>query len=131
MQPASSSGGQNYGWNTMEGTLCYSATNDCIQTGLVLPVLDYDHTQGCAITGGYVYRGARLPILAGHYFYADYCRGWVRSFRYVNNAVLDQHDHTPDFGIPGLITSFGEDLQGELYIVTQQGSVYRIAPALP
>ncbi len=131
VQLATSSGGEDYGWSIMEGLACFNPSTGCSQTGLVLPVLDYDHTQGCSITGGYVYRGSRLPILTGHYFYADYCRGWVRSFRYVNGAVLDQHDYTPEFGSVGRITSFGEDLQGELYLVTQQGRVYRIAPALP
>ncbi len=128
VQPAAGPGGRNYGWSVMEGFACFNPSTGCSQTGLVLPVLDYDHTQGCSITGGYVYRGTRLPILAGHYFYGDFCRGWVRSFRYVNNTVLDQHDYTPEFGSFGRITSFGEDLQGELYIVTQQGNVYRIAP---
>ncbi len=128
VQPAAGPGGSNYGWSVMEGFACFNPSTGCPQTGLVLPVLDYDHTQGCSITGGYVYRGTRLPILVGRYFYGDFCRGWVRSFRYVNNTVLDQHDYTPEFGIPGRITSFGEDLQGELYIVTQQGNVYRIAP---
>jgi glucose/arabinose dehydrogenase len=131
VQPASSLGGENYGWRTMEGTLCFNPPTGCSQTGLVLPVLDYPHTDGCSITGGYVYRGAELPILAGHYFYADYCRGWVRSFRYVNGAVADQHDYTTEFGTLGNITSFGEDTRGELYITTQAGRVYRIAAAAP
>jgi len=133
-QPAASAGGENYGWNIMEGTICYPPpTTGCSQTGLVLPVLDYEtHVGGtCSITGGYVYRGARLPILTGHYFYGDYCSGWVRSFRYVNGTVQEQRDYTPEFGILGNITSFGEDTRGELYIVTQGGSVYRIVPALP
>ena len=91
-------------------------------------MLDYDHTQGCSITGGYVYRGSRLPILVGHYFYADYCNGWVRSFRSANGMVQEQHDYTREFGILGNITSFGEDRQGELYIVTQGGNVFRVVP---
>ncbi|HEU5262511.1 MAG TPA: PQQ-dependent sugar dehydrogenase [Gemmatimonadales bacterium] len=134
IQPPGSAGGENYGWNIMEGTICYPPpTTGCSQTGLVLPVLDYPtHVGGtCSITGGYVYRGARLPILTGHYFYGDYCSGWVRSFRYVNGTVQEQHEYTPEFGILGNITSFGEDTRGELYIVTQGGSVYRIVPALP
>ncbi len=127
VQAATSPGGRNYGWSIMEGFACYNAAT-CSQTGLVLPVLDYDHSQGCSITGGYVYRGSRLPILTGHYFYGDFCRGWVRSFRYVNNTVVDQHDYLTQFGNPGHITSFGEDLRGELYIVYQEGLIYRIAP---
>jgi len=140
VQPATSGGGENYGWNVWEGTICYPpGTIGCSQAGLVPPVLDYaTHSLGtCAITGGYVYRGSRLPTLVGHYFYADYCAGWVRSFRYVNGAVQDQHDYTTElFGTTlGLIDSFGEDTRGELYIVLRSGglgrSVYRIAPNVP
>jgi len=127
VQAATSPGGRNYGWSIMEGFACYNAAT-CSQTGLVLPVLDYDHTQGCSITGGYVYRGSQLPILTGQYFYGDFCRGWVRSFRYVNNSVVDQHDYLTQFGNQGHITSFGEDLRGELYIVYNEGFIYRIAP---
>jgi glucose/arabinose dehydrogenase len=131
VQPATSTGGENYGWNIMEGTLCFSPASGCAQTGLVLPVLDYDHSQGCSVTGGHVYRGSRFPILAGHYFYGDYCGGWVRSFRYLNGAAHDERDYTLEFGNLGNITSFGEDTRGELYIVTQGGNVYRIVPANP
>jgi hypothetical protein len=129
-QPASSRGGENYGWNVMEGTQCFNPPTGCTTTGLVLPVVEYDtHVSGtCAITGGYVYRGTRLPNLVGHYFYGDYCARWVRSFRYVNGVVQDQHDYTPEFGLLGSITSFGEDTRGELYIVVQEGRVYRIVP---
>jgi glucose/arabinose dehydrogenase len=132
VQVAPSAGGQNYGWNIMEGTICYPPpTTGCSQAGLVAPVFDYvTHSGGtCSITGGYVYRGTRLPILAGHYFYGDYCSGQVSSFRYSNGVVTDQHDYTPEFGILGNITSFGEDRQGELYIITQGGNVYRVEPA--
>jgi glucose/arabinose dehydrogenase len=134
-QVATSGGGQNYGWNVMEGTTCFSPSSGCNQTGLVLPVFDYPtHVLGtCSITGGYVYRGSRLPILAGHYLYADYCAGRVKSFRYVKGAVPPVQDHRdyPQFGELGNITSFGEDTRGQLYIVTQAGGVYRIVPALP
>jgi len=132
VQPAASTGGENYGWNIMEGSICYSPPTGCSTAGLVLPVFDYTHAGGaCSITGGYVYRGTRLPLLVGQYFYADYCAGWVRSFRYVNGAVQDQHDYTPEFGFLGNITSFGEDTRGELYVITQGGNVYGIVPALP
>jgi glucose/arabinose dehydrogenase len=132
VQPATSAGGENYGWNIMEGTICYPPpTTGCSQAGLVPPVFDYvTHSAGtCSITGGYVYRGTRLPLLAGHYVYGDYCSGRVSSFRYGNGAVTEQHDYTPEFGVLGHITSFGEDTAGELYVVTQGGNVYRIVPA--
>jgi glucose/arabinose dehydrogenase len=128
VQPASSHGGENYGWNIMEGGGCFEATT-CNRNGLVLPVVDYVNPgDGCAVTGGYVYRGTRLAGLSGTYFYADYCRGWVRSFRYANGQVTDQRDRSNRLGHKGeTVTSFGEDARGELYIVVRNGKVYRIA----
>ncbi|HWP37173.1 MAG TPA: PQQ-dependent sugar dehydrogenase [Gemmatimonadales bacterium] len=125
-------GGENYGWDIMEGTACFNPPSGCNQAGLVLPVYEYDtHVAGtCSITGGYVYRGTAVPILVGRYFFADWCAGWVKSFRYAGGVVADVRDHTADFGNLGNITSFGEDARGELYIVTQSqnGTVYRIIP---
>jgi glucose/arabinose dehydrogenase len=117
-------GGANYGWNTMEGTACYS-TASCNQTGLTLPVIDYRHAEGCSVTGGYVYRGTRLPELAGRYFYSDYCSGWLRSFRMVNGAVTAERE----WPVPRLatVTSFGEVSTGELYIIVAGGTIYRLA----
>lgn len=88
--------------------------------------MDYTHTAGaCSITGGYVYRGAATPALQGTYFYADYCAGFVRSFRMVNGAVTDHANWTALSG--GNITSFGEDAAGELYILAgPQGGLFRI-----
>jgi glucose/arabinose dehydrogenase len=114
--------GVNYGWVTMEGTHCYNATS-CNQSGLELPVLEYDHGQGCSIAGGFVYRGSSIPGIRGHYFYSDYCSGFVRSIKYSGNAVTDQHTWDLD---PGSVLSFGEDSQNELYILSANGTVYRI-----
>lgn len=125
---ASTAAGLNYAWNVMEGSQCYSGSG-CNTTGLTLPVLEYDHGEGCSVTGGMVYRGAVIPALRGHYFYADYCRGWVRSFRLENGAARDEREWP--FGNVGQILSFGEDAAGELYVLVTaagQGSVYRIAP---
>jgi hypothetical protein len=108
----------------MEGFTCYNAPT-CDQTGLTLPVLDYDHGQGCAVTGGYVYRGTAIPALQGHYLYADYCGGWVRSFQWQNGQATNQQDR-PTLSPGGLITSFGEDAAGALYILQQSGEIYRI-----
>jgi glucose/arabinose dehydrogenase len=128
VQPASAAG-LNYGWNRMEGTLCFPATGSCNQTGLTLPALEYENqVDGCSVTGGFAYRGSTMPELRGHYFYADFCRGWVRSFRYTQaGQVADQRNW--DFGNPGRISSFGEDGAGELYVVIHQGRVYRISRA--
>jgi len=124
VQPAASAGGENYGWNTMEGLECYNATS-CDQTDLVLPVLDYGHGGGaCSVTGGYVYRGSAIPALAGTYFYADYCAGWVNSFRWDGAAATEQIRW--DALAPGdVITSFGQDADGELYVIGG-GTVFRI-----
>jgi glucose/arabinose dehydrogenase len=116
----------NYGWNIMEGRHCYSTTN-CNQTGLSLPVVEYNHSEGCSVTGGLVYRGSAIPALRGHYFYADYCGGWVRSFRYAGGVVTAEK--TWSFGNIGNVTSFGEDANGELYVVSASGTIYRLSPA--
>lgn len=118
--------GLNYGWNITEGTLCYPA-DPCDMQGLTLPLLDYDHDAagGCSITGGRVYRGSAIPELRGRYFYSDFCSGWLRSFVYRNGAAAE----ALDWGITnvGQIYSFGEDAQGELYMLTATGKAYRIA----
>ena len=116
--------GANYGWSIMEGMRCYNA-GSCDMTGLTLPVLDYTHGDGCSVTGGYVYRGTAIPDLAGTYFYADFCSGWVRSFRYTGGQVTEAASW--DALAPGgNISSFGEDGAGELYVLTSAGGVYRI-----
>lgn len=120
--------GLNYGWNTMEGRACFNPASGCNQAGLTLPVLDYDHSAGCSVTGGYVYRGSAIPSLQGHYLYADYCAGWVRSFRLQGQAATQELDWT-SLRPGGLITSFGEDPRGELYLLTAAGKVFRIVPA--
>ena len=119
--------GVNYGWNIMEGSACYSAST-CDRQGLELPAVEYDHAAGaCSVTGGFVYRGTAIPEIAGHYFYSDYCAGWVRSFRFSNGTVSDQRSW--EMGDLGSVTSFGEDASGELYIVSANGRVYRIVRA--
>jgi glucose/arabinose dehydrogenase len=120
--------GLNYGWRIMEGTRCFSPSSGCNQSGLILPVLDYSHSDGCSVTGGYVYRGSLVPALRGHYFYADYCEGWVRSFRLEANRVVQPLDWAA-LRPGGQITSFGEDANGEVYILTSAGRVFRIEPA--
>ncbi len=119
-------GGLDYGWNVMEASHCFRAER-CDRSGRVIPVLEYDHSEGCTVIGGYVYRGSRLPALQGHYFYADYCEGWVRSFRYRGGAAADRR--TWDFGDVGNVLSFGEDGAGELYVLSDRGKVYRMVPA--
>jgi hypothetical protein len=120
--------GINYGWKIMEGTLCFSPASGCNMAGLALPAVEYDHANGaCSITGGYVYRGAAVLALQGTYFYADFCAGFVRSFRFVNGMVTEHADWMA-LRPGGNITSFGEDAAGELYIMTSQGGLFRIVP---
>ena len=126
--PASSGGGQNFGWNRTEGTLCFGAS-DCDRSGITLPITEYDHQGGaCSVTGGYVYRGDSVPSLRGHYFYGDFCAGFVKSLRVDGGSAVDQRDW-PELDPGDQITSFGQDAAGEVYIVTAGGGVFRIAPA--
>jgi glucose/arabinose dehydrogenase len=113
----------NYGWNIMEGAQCYNSSS-CNQSGLTLPVLTYNHSGGaCSVTGGIVYRGQRIPEIQGHYFYGDYCAGWVRSFRVSGGAATAELQW--DVGSVGQILSFGEDAAGEMYLLSANGTVYR------
>jgi glucose/arabinose dehydrogenase len=117
-------GGVNYGWQRMEGRHCTGMVG-CSEEGLTLPAVEYGHDQGCSIIGGYVYRGAELPELDGHYFYSDFCSGWLRSFRVGAAGEVTEHTEWP-VGRLGTVVSFGEDAAGELYIVSQGGRVYRL-----
>lgn len=120
---AASAAAVNYGWDLMEGTHCFGSPV-CDRDGLTLPLLDYGHDNGCSVIGGYVYRGPALPTVEGHYFYADWCQGWVRSFRLQDGAV---REHTEwELGDLGNVLSFGEDAVGELYVLSQNGTVYRL-----
>ena len=120
-----SAAGRNYGWRTMEGAHCYNPSSDCNQAGLTLPILEYYHSDGCSITGGFVYRGAAIPEMRGHYFYSDYCDGWLRSFRLSGGAAVEQQDWP--IGNIGSVLSFGVDAAGELYMLSSNGRVYRLA----
>ena len=122
--------GLNYGWNIVEGIACYDPPTGCNRTGLTPPVLDYDHGSGCSVIGGYVYRGQAIPALRGRYFYADYCGGWVRSFLAEGTTATEQRDW-PSLRPGGLVTSFGEDAAGELYVMISSGKVFRIVQAGP
>lgn len=120
-------GGVNYGWNIMEGFHCFR-TPDCQQEGLHLPVVEYSHSEGgCSITGGDVYRGARFPALTGNYFYGDFCSGYVWSLLGDEQGEW-RASQSPVVTVDGNITTFGQDVDGELYLLTQQGTIYHIQP---
>ncbi len=121
-------GGANLGWSILEGDACYEAES-CDTDGLVAPTLTIKHQRLCAVVGGPVYRGTALPELTGHYFYGDFCVGWVRSLVYDGASVVAQYDWEPDLGRAGHLTTFGVDGDGEILIANQEGSLFRIVPA--
>jgi uncharacterized repeat protein (TIGR03806 family) len=114
--------GGNFGWVIMEGSYCYYAAS-CNQTGLILPVAEYDHTQGIAVTGGYVYRGSAIAFLYGQYLYGDYGSGKIWALQqtgpgqYTSTELLDTSLN---------IASFAEDHDGELYVINLNGSIHKI-----
>ena len=117
--------GANYGWNVTEGSLCISPPEaDCDRSGITPPLHDYDRSYGCAIIGGYVYRGVAIPTLRGWYLFSDYCNSGIRAiptFGEVANSVLLWD------GGPDQVVSFAEDSDGELYVISQQGArIYRV-----
>ena len=114
--------GLNYGWNIMEGDECYSRS--CDTRGLEPPVAVYGRDDGCSITGGYVYRGERLPSLYGAYVYGDYCSGKIWALRH-DGARVTESVQLADTKLR--ISSFGENMNGELYIVDLEGGIYRFA----
>lgn len=118
-----STGGLNFGWPIMEGMHCFQS-DDCDQTGLQLPVAEYDHSQGCSVTGGYVYRGSMFPALQGVYIFGDFCSGLVW-------ATIPNPDGswntTMMVGSNSQISSFGEDENGELYATDlSSGTIYQV-----
>jgi glucose/arabinose dehydrogenase len=129
-QPADDTGGQNYGWSVAEGNHCYP-NDPCDMTGLTPPIHEVPHDEAdpdCSgsIIGGYVYRGSALPQLQGHYFYANFCTQTVNSFVVSGGMATDHQDWTSDLGVARPV-SFGEDADGELYLVSfSDGAVYKI-----
>lgn len=116
--------GGNYGWNIMEGFHCFPPeVSDCDQSGLILPIAEYSHDEGQAIIGGYVYRGAQIPDLQGSYLFGDFGSGVIWSLVEIDPNVWERKELIrTDFPI----SSFGEDEEGEVYVVDFTGSVFRI-----
>ena len=114
--------GANYGWRRMEGFHCFNPATGCDAPGQTYPALEYGHDQGCSITGGGVYRGSAIPEMRGHYFYSDFCTGWLRSFRF-NGAAVDRIDW--QITSAGNVASFGVDGVGEMYLMAGNAA-YRI-----
>lgn len=124
VQPAASPGGQNYGWPIMEGLHCFPADQPCDRTGLTLPVREYDHTQGCSVTGGYVYRGQEFPMLNGVYLFGDFCSGRIWGLA----PTLDGDWQVARLAqVDVQLSSFGEDEAGELYLCDMgHGELFKI-----
>jgi glucose/arabinose dehydrogenase len=120
--------GTNWGWHIMEGFACYDPSSGCDPTGLTLPVLAYDHSNGrCAVTGGYVYRGPSIPALYGGYVFADYCSGeiWV-----INSTASSPATPVRLLDTSFTISSFGENQAGDLYVLDYSGGkLYNLVPA--
>jgi glucose/arabinose dehydrogenase len=114
--------GLNFGWPLHEGTSCYRGGSRCDGEDLTPPIHEYKHPEGCSITGGYVYRGKAIPQLAGHYFFSDFCTGFLRSIA-PSGEVFDWTDQT---GSVPTVTSFGLDVDGELLVLSGDGTVYRV-----
>ena len=155
--PGGTNGGENYGWRSAEGRHCFNGAQGCSATtspagcgpacvdplpsgdpepnGTRVPIWDFSSAVGsnCAVTGGYVYRGCRMPKFRGAYFYGDYCAGTVSSFIQFGGVATDQRDWTAQLGaaLQFDLTSFGTDAQGELYIADRDGLVYAVVPPFP
>ena len=145
-QPVNSKGGLNFGWKILEGTHCYPKDDgNCLKEGMTPPLFEYPNDanylktiigikqkrmQGCSVTGGYVYRGKNKPELYGRYFFGDYCTGKVWSLKNINGE-LEIIDHTQELlekmdKSQFYLSSFGEDEDGELYLVDYAGEIYSI-----
>jgi len=129
-QASNSLGGENYGWNILEGSSCYSPSTACIPpANYVSPVAEYEHgindSNGCSITGGFVYHGLVNPAMQGVYFYGDYCKGKIWGLQY--DGAQWQNTLLLSTGLSYAISSFGEDESGELYVADRSnGDIYKI-----
>jgi len=121
--------GGNYGWRIMEGAHCFSPPSGCPTAGLQLPIGEYSHSEGCSVTGGYMYRGGQIPRLRGHYLFGDFCSGKIWSLREARGGGTWVRELLLQTSLS--ISSFGEDQAGEVYVVDLLGGLYRIGPSAP
>jgi glucose/arabinose dehydrogenase len=124
-QPANSAGGENYGWNIMEATACFNSSS-CDSSGLTMPAASYDHSEGCSITGGQVYRGNDYPDLVGRYLYGDFCTGRIWSLKKVQNNWQTEILRASGNGM----FTFGEDQSGNVYLSASDG-VFLLSDGTP
>ncbi len=120
-------GPHNLGWNITEGKGCFKKET-CEKAGLQAPLIEYSHTEGCSITGGYVYRGKALPELDGIYFYSDFCTAILRGFKEKGGKAIEHYDWKaaldPESTL-AKVTAFGQDQDGEIYVVTHEGPILK------
>jgi glucose/arabinose dehydrogenase len=118
------SGIANFGWNHFEGRHVYASATTLLTRGAYHdPIAEYPHSQGCSVTGGYVYRGKAVPAARGRYFYGDYCTGTIWSLKVVGGKATGLRQEP--FKVAGL-SSFGEDSSGELYLMSLNGDLSRL-----
>lgn len=131
LQSANSAGGENYGWDIMEASSCFNEENaeepleSCDQEGLTLPVLEYPHSEGQSVTGGFVYRGEAIPALVGTYVFGDFVSGTIWGGVSSEDGTWSREELL-SAGFP--VVAFGEDEAGELYVADYGGGLYRFAP---
>ena len=140
--PFRNSRAANFGWNKMEGFHCYPPMEDCDKRNTILPIFEYPNNanymktligweqhdaQGCSVTGGYVYRGNNIERLKGRYIFGDYCTGKIWSITVSNGKALEYIQWTIDHNNQDFyLSSFGEDGDGELYLINHTGDIYKI-----
>ena len=151
-EPASSKGGLNYGWRIMEANHCYDPKENCPTEGLIKPIIEYPNdanhpafafriieelsfsetdVEGCSVTGGYVYRGKKIKSMQGQYIFGDYCSGNIWTLKVVNGKAINFKNRTEEINIGGgefttYISSFGQDSDGEIYIIDYNGGIYKL-----
>ena len=151
-EPASSKGGLNYGWRIMEANHCYDPKENCPTDGLIKPIIEYPNdanhpafafriieelsfsetdVEGCSVTGGYVYRGQKIKSMQGQYIFGDYCSGNIWTLKVVNGKAINFKNRTEEINIGGgefttYISSFGQDSDGEIYIIDYNGGIYKL-----
>ena len=151
-EPASSKGGLNYGWRIMEANHCYDPKENCPTEGLIKPIIEYPNdanhpafafriieelsfsetdVEGCSVTGGYVYRGQKIKSMQCKYIFGDYCSGNIWTLKVVNGKAINFKNRTEEINIGGgefttYISSFGQDSDGEIYIIDYNGGIYKL-----
>jgi len=115
--------GGNYGWNVMEGLHCFNPPSGCDMTGLALPIVEYSHSEGQAVIGGFVYHGSAIPDLRGTYVFGDFVTGKIWN---LTESPTDTWTRTLLLDTGLSISSFGQDTAGELYVVDLNGGVYKL-----